>query len=84
MSLGVKMAISEEPKYASLNELWLDPRNPRLGQARISEGLNQKQLLEVMGDWTLEELAISYLEGGGFWTHEALLVAEEEYGGEPK
>lgn len=30
-----------------------------------------------MRDWTLEELALSFLEAGQFWTHEALLVANE-------
>ena len=35
-----------------------------------------------MRGWVLDELAVSYLESG-FWTHEALLVVQEELEGEP-
>ena len=30
-----------------------------------------------MKDWTLDELAVSFLDSGGFWTQEALLVTRE-------
>ena len=39
---------------------------------------SQEEVLDLMRDWVLEELAISYLESG-FWTHEALLVVEEDF-----
>ena len=31
-----------------------------------------------MRDWVLDELAVSYLESGGFWTHEALLIVHKK------
>ncbi|PJF20517.1 MAG: hypothetical protein CUN56_15770, partial [Phototrophicales bacterium] len=34
--------------------------------------------MDMVSDWTLDELAQSYLENGGFWLHEALLVVNEE------
>ncbi len=37
-----------------------------------------------MRDWTLEELALSFLEAGQFWTHEALLVARENLYGKSR
>ena len=72
------MAVSTVVKYAALRELFLDPTNPRLGRARIEAGLSQSEILDVMIDWSLEELAVSYLEGGGFWTYESLVVVSEE------
>jgi hypothetical protein len=33
-----------------------------------------------MQEWVLEELAMSYLENGGFWAYEPLLVVEEKIG----
>jgi hypothetical protein len=71
------MAISTEIHYESVDQLFLDPKNPRLGRHRIAAGLNQENLLEVMRTWTLEELAWSYLQSGGFWAHEALIVVME-------
>jgi hypothetical protein len=72
------MAISTELRYASVDELYLDPMNPRLGRNRKGPSVSQEVVLDLMRDWTLDELATSYLEGGGFWTHEALLVTEEK------
>jgi hypothetical protein len=37
-----------------------------------------------MKDWTLDELAVSFLESGGFWTHEALLVTKEKLYGKTR
>lgn len=71
------MSISKELQYASIDELNLDPMNPRLGRNNAGPEVLQKTVLELMEDWTLEELATSFLEGGGFWTHEALLVCKE-------
>ncbi len=74
------MGIATNLSYATLDQLHLDARNPRLGHARVEEGLSQEDVLDIMRTWTLEELAISYIEEGRFWTHEALLVVDE--GGE--
>jgi hypothetical protein len=72
------MAISTELRYAELDELLLDPLNPRLGRNNTGVTVTQEAVLELMRDWTLDELALSYLESGGFWTQEALIVVEEE------
>ena len=77
------MAISEELQYAQLDELYLDAKNPRLGRPEANAMLSQEQVLDRMRSWTLDELAASYLESG-FWTHEALLVVEEELDGHPR
>ena len=77
------MGISTELQYTTLDNLYLDAKNPRLGQHQINAHLSQEEILEMMRDWVLDELAISYLESG-FWTHEALLVITEELDGEQK
>jgi len=71
------MAISRELSYAHVNDLFLDPQNPRLGRHIIARNLSQELLLRQMRGWTLEEIVDSYLENNGFWTQEALLVVEE-------
>lgn len=78
------MGISTELQYATLDDLYLDPKNPRLGRHYANPNSSQEDLLDVISDWTLDELAISYLESGGFWTYEALLVVEEELCGEER
>ena len=70
------MAISNEIQYADLEELYLDPLNPRLGRNNTGPNVKQETVLELMQDWTLDELAISFLESG-FWPQEALLVVKE-------
>lgn len=78
------MAISKEIEYAATRDLFCDPLNPRLGRQHMDPDTPQEQLLEWMADWTLDELALSYLENQGFWTHEALLVAREDLYGESR
>ena len=75
------MAIGTDLHFAGIDELYLDPKNPRLGRNNIERGLSQEEILELMATWTLDELALSYLENGGFWTHEALLVVREKLDG---
>lgn len=70
------MPISEKLEHAGLAELYLDPKNPRLGRHDIEAKLSQKAILERMQDWALSELAVSFLESG-FWTQEPLVVVEE-------
>ncbi len=65
--------------YAPLDEIALDPNNPRLGRAAHSQNLSQDQIYDLMKDWSLEELATSFLESG-FWPHEAVLCVEEQIG----
>ena len=71
------MAIGIELRYAGLDELYLDPANPRLGRNVVGRELTQEEVLELMREWTLDELVVSFLDSGGFWTHEPLLVTEE-------
>lgn len=77
------MSVSTEISFESIDHLFLDPMNPRLGRHRRSRKTPQDRLLEIMKTWVIEELALSYLESEGFWTHEPLIVvAEELYGKE--
>ena len=77
------MSISTELQYAALDELYLDAKNPRLGRYQANADLSQEEILDLMRNWVLDELAVSYLESG-FWTHEALLVVEEELDGKSR
>ena len=74
------MKITAELQYATLDDLYLDAKNPRLGRYQIDVNLSQEDILEMMSDWTLDELAESYIENG-FWKYETLLVVEEELEG---
>lgn len=76
------MAINTEIQYASLDELFLDPTNARLGRNNAGPNVKQHRVLELMKDFTLDELAVSFLESG-FWPHEALLVVNENLYGKP-
>lgn len=71
------MAISNTLAYAKLDELYLDPLNPRLGRSNVGPNVKQETVLKLMEDWNLEELAVSFLESGVFWIQEAVLVIEE-------
>lgn len=70
----MKEAISIQ--YADVLDLHLDPLNPRLGRNVADKGLTQDQVLDHMRDWSLDELAVSFLESG-FWPQEALIVVRE-------
>ena len=74
------MNLNTEIQYAKLDELYLDAKNPRLGRYQTDVNLSQEDILEIMGDWALDELAESYIENG-FWKYEVLLVVEEELEG---
>lgn len=67
-------------EYADLSEIFLDSMNPRLGGAAQDRELTQGQIYERMRDWSLEELATSFLESG-FWVHEAVLCVLDESDG---
>ncbi|CAB5161356.1 hypothetical protein D3OALGA1CA_5073 [Olavius algarvensis associated proteobacterium Delta 3] len=71
------MAVSKTLEYYKVKDLFLDPLNPRLGRHRSKPDTPQDVLLDWMTEQVLDELALSYIESGGFWTQEALLVVEE-------
>jgi len=72
------MAIDTKLNYAKIDDLFLDPMNPRLGRNRTGEDIPQEEVLQLMRGWTLDELATSFMESGVFWTHEAMLITEEK------
>ena len=78
------MASEAELKYAKLDDLYLDPTNPRLGRNNTGTGVTQESVLDLMYNWKLDELVVSFLDSGGFWIHEALLVTEEKLYGEKR
>ena len=71
------MANDKIIQYTSLDKLYLDPENPRLGREHTGKDVKQSRVLDLMKDWALEELAVSFLESG-FWPQEALVIIEEE------
>lgn len=75
------MTTNGEIQYAKLVDLYLDAKNPRLDLPYTNETFSQEDILDLMQDWALDELAVSYLESG-FWTHEALLAIEEALNGQ--
>jgi hypothetical protein len=76
------MTIDTEIKYASVDDLMLDPLNPRLGRTTVRADLSQSKILDLMKDWSLDELGVSFVENG-FWPQEALLVIRERLYGKP-
>jgi uncharacterized protein YerC len=77
------MAISNRIEYERLENLYLDPMNPRLGRAHTGREVSQERVLELMRDWTLDELGVSFLESG-YWPQEAMLVIREKLYGEER
>jgi len=76
------MAVHDEIQYAKIDDLKLDPLNPRLGRNVAGPKLQQPDVLDAMLNWKLDELAVSFIESG-FWPQEALLVVKERlYGKE--
>jgi uncharacterized protein YerC len=75
------MGISQNLQFASLDDLYLDPRNPRLGHHITEHELKQTEIREKMGSWNLEELGHSFMENGQFWTQEALICVREKLRG---
>src|SRR6266852_2007899 len=77
------MAVQQKIEYARLRQLHLDPQNRRLGRENTDTDLSEPQILELMKEWTLEELALSFLESG-FWPQAALIVVNEPVGGKDR
>ena len=68
-------------EFVALQNIKLDPHNPRLGRSLDGTILSQDEIYDRMKDWSLEELATSFMESG-FWAHEAVLCVEEDLNGE--
>lgn len=62
--------------YVPVDDLYLDPTNPRLGRSIAKPNLTQVSILDLMRDWSLDELAESFLTSG-FWPQEALIAVRE-------
>jgi hypothetical protein len=75
--------LAGEIRYIALDQIALDPFNPRLGRAAHAQQLNQDQIYDKMKDWSLEELATSFLESG-FWPHEAVLCVKANIDGQER
>lgn len=75
--------MNPEIKYANIEQLVLDSKNPRLGRTAHRQELGPDDVLKEMSNWSLDEIAISFLESG-FWPHEAVLCIPELYQGEQK
>ena len=67
------MTVSNTAQMIPVGDLHLDSMNPRLGRHFHETNPTQEQILAVMADWTLEELAVSFIESG-FWSQESLVV----------
>ncbi len=63
-----------------VDDLLLDPNNPRLGRKYANKALAQPAILDLMKDWTLDELAVSFIESG-YWPQEAVIVVSEKHNG---
>ena len=72
--------MSGEIEYTTLSTIFLDPENPRLGRTVQKLELSQDDVYDRMLDWSLEELATSFLESG-FWSHEAVLCVDRNIDG---
>ena len=70
------MTVSKAAEWIPVEDLHLDSKNPRLGRHFHETNPSQEQVLEAMKDWTLEELAVSFIESG-FWSQESLVVIKE-------
>ncbi len=66
-----------EIQFAALDKFLLDSKNPRLGRVHTGRALPQDELMKLMLGWSLEELAVSFLESG-FWAQEAIIVVRED------
>lgn len=75
--------MNSDIEYTDLDELALDPENPRLGRYVHQKELTQPEILKEMSKQTLDEIAISFLESG-FWPHEAVLCVRDTIEGEEK
>jgi hypothetical protein len=80
---GFRMVKNPQIEYAKVDALFLDPTNPRLGRKVASASLKQEAVLDVMRDWTLDELGESFITSG-YWPQEALIAVREKLYGEER
>jgi hypothetical protein len=73
------MAVHTEIHFAPVDELYLDPKNPRLGRREVEKHLSQAEILALMQRFTLDEIGVSVVNAG-FWPQEALVVVREPLG----
>ena len=73
------MTVSTTAQLVPVGDLHLDARNPRLGRHFHETNPSQGEILEAMADWTLDELAVSFIENG-FWSQESLVVVDDDDG----
>ena len=71
------MAISDKIEYLRLDQLKLDGKNPRLGREVTRTSPDQDAILDHMIDWSLDELAVSFIDSG-YWPQEAMIVVRKE------
>ena len=71
------MTVNNAAEWIAVEDLYLDSKNPRLGRHFHRTTPSQEQIVGAMKDWTLEELAVSFIESG-FWSQEALVITEED------
>ena len=69
--------MTNEIKFAPLSTFYFDPKNPRLARFTQDKNTSQREIYDLLRDWSLEELATSFLESG-YWVHEAVLCTLEE------
>ena len=55
----MRWALAHTIEFASLEELYLDPLNPRLGRAKSGASVTQSQVLEQMRGWSLLGIEVS-------------------------
>lgn len=75
-SEGVATA-SPDPEMIAIDELFLDPINPRLMDADFSIGDQDKILNRLWTEFNVAEIVDSIIASNGFWKHEPLVAVNE-------
>ncbi len=73
------MAVHTKIQTASVEDLFLDPKNPRLGRRNVEKNLSQLETLALMQKFTLDEIGTSIV-ASGFWPQEAVIVVQDRIG----
>jgi hypothetical protein len=68
---------SPDPEMIAIDELFLDPINPRLMDADFSIGDQDKILNRLWTEFNVAEIVDSIIASNGFWKHEPLVAVEE-------
>lgn len=68
---------SPDPEMIAIDELFLDPINPRLMDADFSIGDQDKILKRLWTEFNVTEIVDSIIASNGFWKHEPLVAVEE-------